>query len=476
MMLLGQRQQLPWTPLATLCASLLAAAAGAQDGNLGEARPQPNIVLIFIDDAGYADFGFQGSSDFRTPHLDALASQGVRFTNAYVAAPACGHSRAALMTGRYPQTFGYVWNNVPGSMDEASKLLGDEMGLPPEQVTIAEALAEQGYRSMAVGKWHLGVADRYHPLKQGFDRFYGFRGGARSYWPYEDSNSRPANRVEKDFGEYEEPQGYLTDAFAEQAAAFIEDNRHDPFFLYFAPNAVHGPMHATESDLQRFPDLQDKRRTLAAMTWALDRAVGRIVDQLERSGVRDRTLIVFTNDNGGAPNNGSSNAPLSGVKGTLYEGGIRVPWIMHWPGTWEGGGSCDAVVSTLDLLPTFLAAGGGDPAKHDRLDGLALQSYLEHSSQQRAGRALYWREGPVFAVREGDMKLIDHPDQPAELFDLAEDPSEVSDLHWQRPETVRQLYKQLYQWRMRHERPLWMFRPKHDHNGVQLGHEFRQSK
>jgi len=462
--------------LVALSAGLFAPSAQAQNRESGNTVERPNIVLIFIDDAGYADFGFQGSTDFRTPHLDKLASDGVIFSNAYVAAPACGHSRAALMTGRYPQTFGYVWNNVPNSMAQASKLLGDEMGLPPEQVTIAEALAEHGYHSMAVGKWHLGIADRYHPLKQGFDRFYGFRGGARSYFPYDNPEKRGARRIETDFENYKEPDRYLTDAFAEHAARFINDNSNRPFFLYFSPNAVHGPIHYVPSDLTRFPELKGKRQRLAAMTWALDRAVGRIIDQLERSGVRDRTLIVFTNDNGGPPNNSSSNAPFSGVKGTLYEGGVRVPWIMHWPGTWEGGRTEDAVVSTLDLLPTFLQAAGGDPAKHEHLDGKTLQSDLTKSPRNRPARTLFWREGPVFAVRHGEMKLMDHPDQPAELFHLADDPGETRDLHFQRPETVRRLYKRLYEWRKTHRRPLWMFDPKYDHKGVRLGHEFRREK
>lgn len=462
--------------IAALSIGALPLSAQAQNQERGAAAEKPNIVLVFIDDAGYADFGFQGSEDFRTPRLDQLASQGVRFTNAYVAAPACGHSRAALITGRYPQTFGYVWNNVPGSMDQASKLLGDEMGLPPQQITIAEALSEHGYRSMAVGKWHLGIADRYHPLKQGFDHFYGFRGGARSYFPYEDPENRPDRRIEKDFENYQEPDQYMTDALADGAARFIEENSDQPFFLYFSPNAVHGPMHATEEDLQRFPELQGKRRKLAAMTWALDRAVGRIIDQLEQSGVRERTLIVFTNDNGGPPHNSSSNAPFSGAKGTLYEGGIRMPWLMHWPGQWEGGGTDDAVVSTLDLLPTFLQAAGGNPAAHDRLDGLALQNYLDQPASSRAERTLYWREGPVFAIRQGAMKMIDHPDQPAELFDLEADPGETQSLHWERPEMVRDFYRQLYEWRKTHQRPLWMFEPKYDHKGVSLGHEQRRVK
>jgi len=255
----------------------------------------------------------------------------------------------------------------------------------------------------------------------------------------------------------------------------IENNSGEPFFLYFSPNAVHAPMHAREADLERFPELNGKRKKLAAMTWALDRAVGRIIEQLEESGVRDETLIVFTNDNGGPPfANASSNHPLSGVKGTLFEGGIRVPWVMHWPGRWEGGRTSDAVVSALDLLPTFLEAAGGDPAAHERLDGRILQRYLAHPPEDRPERTLYWREGPVFAVRQGDMKLMDHPDQPAELFNLAEDPAETNNLHYERPDTVRRLYDRLYEWRRTHKRPLWMFKPKHDHNGVDLGHEYRR--
>ncbi len=431
-----------------------------------EDRP-PNIVLIFADDAGYADFGFQGSEQFRTPRLDALAERGLRFTNAYVMSPGCGPSRAALMTGRYPQEYGYTWNNVPGSMASASKLLGKEMGLPPEQTTIAEALDPLGYRSMAIGKWHLGGADRYHPTKQGFDAFYGFRGGARRYFPYKEPGPHSLRGIERGFENYVEPEEYTTDAFGREACRFIRKNQDRPFFVYLSFNAVHGPLHAKEEDLARFPSLEGKRKKLAAMTWAMDRAVGKVLDELDRLGLRENTMVVFTNDNGGAVGTSARNDPLSGAKGTLLEGGIRVPWLMHWPGRWEGGKDVGSIVSTLDLLPTFVSAANGDLSNHPEVDGLPLDRYLSKPPAKRPTRSLYWREGPMFAVRRGNMKLLDFPDRPAMLFDLSQDISETNDLAWEQRKTLRKLHKDLYEWRKTHARPLWMFKPKHDFGEVQ---------
>ena len=199
---------------------------------------RPNIILLFADDAGYSDFGFQGSPNFKTPHLDKLAGESVRFTQAYTTSAVCGPSRAGLMTGRYQQKFGYEENNVPSYMSPVG-LTGPDMGLPLDQKTIADYLKKAGYRNIYLGKWHLGGADRYHPLKRGFDEFYGFRGGARNYWPYQEPPKDPLRKWERNFKQFVEPEGYLTDVIADEAMESIERNKENPFFLFVSFNAPH---------------------------------------------------------------------------------------------------------------------------------------------------------------------------------------------------------------------------------------------
>lgn len=430
---------------------------------LAEAEP-PNIVLIFADDAGYADFGFHGSDTMRTPNLDQLANTGIRFTQAYVAHPTCGPSRAALMTGRYAQRFGYEENNVPGYMSPNSAALGDDMGLPLDQVTMADYLKSLGYTTAILGKWHLGNADRFHPLNRGFDEFVGFRGGARSYFPFANGEAdRPENRWEQGFGQYREHEGYLTDVLADEAVKFLERNADKPFFLYLSFTAVHAPMEATEADLAEFPELEGIRKTLAAMTLAMDRASGRVLDTLERLGIADNTIVVFTNDNGGpSDHNGSNNYPLAGVKSTHLEGGVRVPFLMRWPAGLEDVARYDKPISTLDLLPTFYAAGGGDVAEIDNIDGVNLLPYLSGDSDARPHETMYWKRDVRATVRDGDWKLLRFPDRPAELYNLADDIGEQRNLAEQHPDIVKDLYKKIFAWELTTERPRWLLQRKYE--------------
>ena len=288
------------------------------------AAEKPNIVLLFADDAGYGDFGFHGSHHFKTPHLDQLAQSGVLLSSFYVAGATCGPSRASLMTGKYQQRFGFEENNVPGVMSQSSKVLAEDMGLPVELQTMGNHLQRLGYRTAVFGKWHLGIADRYHPLKRGFHEFYGFRGGARSFFAYPNpKQAKPGNLTERGFEQYGEHKGYLTNALADEACAFIERSKDEPFFAYVSFNAVHAPMQADPQDKDEFAQLKGTRRTAAQMMLALDRACGKIVDRLKALGLYENTLIVFTNDNGGPMDrNGSSNYPFSGVKATQLEGGM----------------------------------------------------------------------------------------------------------------------------------------------------------
>lgn len=435
----------------------------------------PNIVLLFADDAGYGDFGFQGSRVMRTPQLDQLAREGVRFTQAYVTDPTCGPSRAGLLTGRYQQRFGFEENNVPGYMSPSSKLDGEDMGLPLGERTIADYLRGLGYRTALLGKWHQGDADRYHPLRRGFDDFYGFRGGSRSYWAYSDPAHPPLpqNRLERGFRNFQEHDGYLTDALAAEAAAFIRRNRDRPFFLFVSFNAVHAPMEAHPDDLAAFPHLTGRRKEAAALMRSLDRASGTILAALAANGLSANTLVVFTNDNGGeVPANGSVNYPLAGTKATFLEGGIRVPMLMRWPGKLRAGRTYRAPVSLLDLLPTFAEAAGGAAAELQNIDGISLLPYLLGDNEQQA-RTLYWKRGARAAVRDGDWKLVRHADRPAELFNLAHDIGEQKDLATRHAAVTRRLYRKLFRWETSLERPLWMLRGEYDRSDVEWMDRYR---
>ncbi|WP_404309833.1 sulfatase-like hydrolase/transferase [Neorhodopirellula lusitana] len=440
------------------------------------AAEKPNIVLLFADDAGYGDFGFHNSRHFRTPHLDALAKSGVRLTQFYVTGATCGPSRAGMLSGRYQQRFGYEEINVPGIMSEHSKLLGDEMGLPTELPTMGNYLQQQGYRTAVFGKWHMGVADRYHPLKRGFDEFYGFRGGARSFYAYEnrDSTARE-NRIERGFEGYQEHQGYLTNAIADEACDFIQRSKEAPFFAYVSFNAVHTPMQADPQDKAAFPDLQGERRTAAQMMLSMDRACGQIIDKLNELKLADNTIVVFTNDNGGPMDkNGSSNYPFAGVKGTQLEGGLRVPGLVAWPGKLNPGTIYQQPLSTLDLIPTFVAAAGGDPATIENLDGVNMLPYLQGDGEVRPHPTLHWKMETRSAIREGDWKLIRYPDRPAELFDLSKDPGEQNDLAAANPEVVKQLFRKQFAWELELQRPLFMLRRAEEGWSARRADQFRQ--
>ena len=445
-----------------------AATAGA------DSHP-PNIVLIFSDDAGYADFGFHGSKVVRTPNLDGLARTGLRFSQGYVAHPTCGPSRAGLMTGRYPHRFGYEENNVPGYMSPNSALLGDDMGLPLNEKTMADHLRSLGYTTGVIGKWHLGNADRFHPLRRGFDEFIGFRGGARDYFAYPDGTTdRPENRLEYDFGDYREPGQYLTDELGVAAADFVERHAGKPFFLFLSFSAPHTPMQATSEDLAEFPELKGKRQTLAAMMLSMDRASGMVLDKLDALGLTENTLVVFTNDNGGPSDaNASSNYPFSGTKSTQLEGGVRVPFLIRWPARLGTRSTYDLPVSTLDLLPTFFAAAGGRPEELGEIDGVNLLPYLQGENEKRPHETMYWKRDVRATVREGDWKLMRFPDRPAELYNLTEDEAEQDNLAASYPELTRELYKKIFEWEVGTERPRWLLQRRYEKSDIERMDDYR---
>lgn len=433
-------------------------------------QSKPNIILLFADDAGYADFGFQGSTVMKTPNLDKLSEQGVRFTQAYVTHPTCGPSRAGLITGKSQYRFGYEENNVPGFMSAVSAVDGAEMGLPIEEVTMGDELKKQGYTTAIFGKWHLGGADRFHPTKRGFDEFYGFRGGARSYFEYPEEPNDPMNKMERGFGNFEEPKEYLTDALADEAVIFMEKNTkaNRPFFAFLSFNAVHTPMDAKPEDLEKFPNLTGNRKIVAAMTLALDRAAGKVLDKLLELGIEENTIVVFTNDNGGpSDKNASDNLPLSGIKSNHLEGGLRVPFIMKWPGKLKPGTTYNFPISTFDLLPTFFAAAGGNPQNLNDVDGVDLLPYITGANKERPHETLYWKRDARASMRKGDWKIIRFPDRPAVLFYIPDDEEELNDLSASEPERYREMYKELFAWETTLERPRWLLKKLYEKEDIE---------
>jgi len=427
-----------------------AGAAGLLAGRLhaGEARPRkPNVIVIISDDQGYADVGVHGCKDVPTPHLDSIASNGVRFTNGYVSCPVCSPTRAGLTTARYQQRFGHEFNTgpQPGSLREY-------VGLPLTEVTMADAMKAAGYVTGAVGKWHLGMRPKYHPFKRGFDHFFGFQHGGHSYLKLKPDGYNPIQRGDKPIHEKE----YLTDAFSREAVAFINRHKAKPFFLYLAYNAVHTPMEATAKYLDRFPDIKDrKRRIYAAMLAAMDDGVGAVLKALRDAGIEDDTVVFFLSDNGGPTRaNASLNTPLRGYKGTMWEGGIRVPFFIQWKRRLPAGKTYDQPVIALDIFPTAVAAAGGTMPADRPIDGVNLLPYLEGEKPGPPHDALFWRMGPRHAVRKGHWKLVQMAAQP-ELYDLAADIGETTDLAAQKPDVLKDLADTYAAWDAQMAKPLW---------------------
>jgi arylsulfatase A-like enzyme len=443
------------------------------------ARPRrPNLVVILADDMGYGDIGCYGSPDVPTPHIDALARGGTRFTDGYVSCAVCSPSRAALLTGRYQQRFGHEFNSGP--MEREAEI---GFGLPASEKIVPSYLKPAGYRSMAIGKWHLGIRAGYHPLDRGFDEFYGFLTGGNAYITQQtprghstasdgDGGKLVAKRADpiRRGREAVEENRYLTDAFGDEAVRFIERNKANPFFLYLAPNAIHTPLHTVERYLDRVANIpNEKHRVLAAMTCALDDVVGAVVSKLRETGLEKDTFIVFLSDNGCPVMTGAgSNRPLSGEKVTYFEGGIRVPFILYWPGHVPAGRVEHRPVVSRDILPTFLAAARVETAA--RFDGVDLLPFLRNSAVPH--EALFWRGGNGRAVRKGKWKLVEFGGEFSQLYDLESDIGEKHDVSAQHPEVVKDLSAAWRRWSDEMARPAWppRFR-KVTVNGVTLNWE-----
>lgn len=415
---------------------------------------KPNILIIVGDDMGYADVGFHGCKDIPTPNLDLLAQSGMRFTNGYVSGPYCSPTRAGLLTGRYQVRFGHEFNPGGGAGSQ---------GLPVSETTLADRLRANGYKTSLVGKWHLGNTPEKQPLKRGFDEFFGFLGGAHSYF-----ESNGILRGEAPIKELD----YTTDAFGREACSFIEKNKGQPWFLYLAFNAVHTPMHATEDRLAKFPNEQDKqRKNYNAMMLAMDEAIGKVQGSLKKTDQYTNTLVMFISDNGGPTMvgvtiNGSRNDPLRGSKRTTLEGGIRVPFVVSWPGQLPPGLYHQPAIQ-IDLHTTALAAAGIDVKPEWKLDGVNLLPYLRGENSNPPHDALYWRFGDQMAIRSGDWKLVRYDSNVesktgrtenatvAKLYNLAKDVHEDNDQSAMMPAKVMELQAKWDRWNQGNVEPLW---------------------
>ncbi|MGD7653751.1 MAG: sulfatase-like hydrolase/transferase [Verrucomicrobiales bacterium] len=420
----------------------------------------PNILFILADDMGYGDMGLTGSRTIKTPNLDALARSGVFCTQGYVPSAVCSPSRAGILTGRDPRRFGYEGNLNDAAENYATR--PELLGLPPGELTLGDHLRAAGYRTGLIGKWHLGAGGAFHPNQRGFDHFCGMLNGSHSYFPTAEKNHLERNG--KPLTEFSSP--YLTSFFTDEALDWTGSGDSDsPWFLFLSYNAPHTPMEATKEDLALYSDIKSgKRRTYAAMMHSLDQNIGRLITHLNDTRQLENTLIAFLSDNGGATTNASWNGRLSGAKGSLREGGVRVPFFLSWPGTLPQGNTYPQPVSALDLLPTFLAAAGADPLpqrqplshedrkNHQRMtetygayDGINLLPVLA-GRETAPERLLFWRLQGQAAVLKGDHKLIALSHRPAQLFRPATDPGEQSDLSASQAETFRTLFTELGNW------------------------------
>jgi len=407
---------------------------------------KPNIIVIISDDMGYADIGVHGGKDIATPHIDSIARKGVRFTNGYVSCPVCSPTRAGLATGRYQQRFGHEFNTGP-----PPRGLQQNVGLPLQEITIADVLKSAGYVTGAVGKWHLGIYKHFHPFKRGYDEFFGFLHGGHSYI---DPGLGTFNPILRGTEPVEEKK-YLTDAFSREAVAFIEKHHANPFFLYLAYNAVHTPMQTPERYKNAFPHITNPRRQkYAGMLTAMDEGIGKILARLREHGLEENTLLFFINDNGGPKANGSQNDPFRATKGTMYEGGIRVPFMVQWPKRLPAGKVYEHPVISLDILPTAAAAGQAKLPADRTLDGVNLLKFLTGKKQTPPHERLFWRSGPRHAVRKGQWKLVRMADDD-ELYDLESDPQESRNLAQDNPQILKDLQEEYNRWDAKMIPPLW---------------------
>ncbi|MEM9585826.1 MAG: sulfatase-like hydrolase/transferase [Planctomycetota bacterium] len=424
---------------------LPALAIGCLIASSASAVDRPNVMLILADDLGYGDIGVHGCTDIPTPNIDSLAADGVRFTNGYSSHPFCSPMRAGLMACRYQHRFGYVTNVAFDPHNQ-------QMGLPTSETTIAKRLTSAGYRTGMVGKWHLGAHANFHPMKRGFEFFYGFLGGGHDYFRVDTTVALNENyrAALDDNGKPTSFDGYLTDALTDKALEFLSQQTDgQPYFLYVAYNAPHGPLQAPKRKLDQFKSIpNNKRRTYAAMVSAMDDQIGRLLNEIDRRGERESTLVFFLSDNGGPEHaNASDNGQLRGQKGDVWEGGIRVPFLMRMPGTIPAGAIYEKPVISLDVSRTALHVAGINVSPDDPVEGVNLIPHVNGAKTDAPHDALFWRMqfDAQWAVRSGSRKLVRRP-EGLSLYDLNADVSESMDLARQQATTVSQLRTKFDGW------------------------------
>jgi len=473
-----------------------------------EDRP-PNVVFILADDLGYNDITFNGggvaAGAVPTPNIDSIGRQGVAFDNGYAGNATCAPSRAALLTGRHATRFGFEFTPAPvafermvGTETEPGSLVKPKffkdrlkdmppgsttastdavntLSVPASEVTLAEVLKGRGYHTVHLGKWHLGGKAGSRPEDQGFDESLGFITGASMYLPEKDRGvvnaKQPWDAIDRFLWPnlpYEvqfngsamfAPRGYMTDYLADEAVAAIKANRNRPFFLYFAPNAIHTPLQAKTADYDALPQIKDHRlRVYGAMARNLDHNVGRILQALKDEGLDRNTLVIFTTDNGGAGYIGlpEVNRPYRGFKSTFFEGGIHAPFFMRWTGAIPAGTHYAPPVGHVDIFSTAAAAAGAAVPTDRKIDGVDLLPYVQGRAAGRPHQTLLWRSGQYKAVRDRDWKLqVSEAQDKAWLYDLATDPTERRDLSKAEPQTVARLRALLRAQDAESVKPMW---------------------
>ena len=461
---------------------------------------KPNIILLTVDDLGMADCSLYGEGTIETPNIDKLGSQGIIFDNAYVTSPVCAPSRASIITGRYNQRFGfeftmherylknrfeylgfkYFFDSDPWLVKWASEVPNkkaiNDQGLPLSEITLPEVLKKQGYRTGIVGKWHLGWSEKKLPSVYGFDEQYGFFTSHSHYapegsegivnqkiandWtdPYIWSGQRKgAHAIYRNNKEIKE-EGYLTDRITEEAMQFMDKKAEQPFFLWISFNAPHTPLQAKKEDVDRFMDIKDPvKRVYRAMIFNLDNAIGRIMNYLSENDLENNTLIFFISDNGGAEyTHTTENGNYGGGKNTEFEGGVKVPMILKWPGVLPAGKRFEPMVSAMDIYATSVAITNAPKMTEREIDGINLLPFLLDSIPSAPHKFLFWQRGISKAVRSNEYKLLMN-DETGEkfLYDLKENKYENPEISVENQKIVESLVKAHEQWRRKNVKPMW---------------------
>jgi len=432
---------------------------------------RPNIVIIMLDDLGYADVGFNGATDILTPNLDELAKNGTIFTNAYTAHPVCGPSRAGMMIGRYPHYYGGQFN-VPDHHPE--------FGVPVNEKFISKILQESGYYTGVFGKWHLGDGKKYQPNQRGFDEFYGILGSGHAYFPKQyrarykkaleagkkhiKPSISPLNR--NGFTSSDETE-YLTDAFSREAVQFVTNasKKDKPFFLYLSYNAPHAPIQAKPEDIKKFSHLPQKRQKYAAMVHCVDYGVKRVIDALKQTKKFDNTLIIFLSDNGGKLVQGASNRPLAGGKRGVNEGGYRVPMFFHWPGKIASGKYNHNPMLALDFYPTLAKLANAKIPAGKKLDGKDIWEDIMKDRNPHKDEMFFAmshrRDHTEVSGRLNEWKVCRTKKNDWQLFNIVDDIGEKHSLNHKHPERLKQMVEKVEKWGKQHQMPKWFYSKAH---------------